>query len=115
MRNIPLLIVGGGIGGLATALAAAQSGRAVHVIEKSPSFAEIGAGLQLAPNATRVLDRLGILEDVVQGATFPRRLVMMDAITGGELTSSWLSRQVCQGQLRAVRWARLWQSETFRE
>jgi salicylate hydroxylase len=87
LRNIPLLIVGGGIGGLATALAAAQSGRAVHVIEKAPSFAEIGAGLQLAPNATRVLDRLGILEDALRVATLPRRLVMMDAITGDELTS----------------------------
>src|SRR5882672_566962 len=87
MSSVSLLIVGGGIGGLAAALAAARAGRRVHLIEKSPEFTEIGAGLQLAPNATRVLDRLGILEDVLQAATFPRRLVMMDAITGGELTS----------------------------
>jgi 3-hydroxybenzoate 6-monooxygenase len=81
-----LLIVGGGIGGLATALAAARAGRRVHVIEKSPEFTEIGAGLQLAPNATRMLDRLGVLEDVLELATFPKSLVMMDAVTGFPLT-----------------------------
>jgi len=58
--RIPLLIVGGGIGGLATALATAQAGYPAHVIEKAEEFTEIGAGLQLAPNATRMLDRLGI-------------------------------------------------------
>jgi salicylate hydroxylase len=81
-----LLIVGGGIGGLATALAAARAGRRVHVIEKSPEFTEIGAGLQLAPNATRMLDRLGVLEDVLRLATFPKNLVMMDAVTGLPIT-----------------------------
>ena len=81
-----LLIVGGGIGGLATALAAARAGRRVHVIEKSPEFTEIGAGLQLAPNATRMLDRLGVLEEALKTATFPSKLVMMDAVTGLPLT-----------------------------
>src|SRR6476660_3508327 len=81
-----LLVVGGGIGGLATALAAARAGRTVHVIEKSPEFTEIGAGLQLAPNATRMLARLGVLADVLAPATFPRSLVMMDAVTGSPLT-----------------------------
>src|SRR5262245_19161185 len=81
-----LLIIGGGIGGLATALAVARSGRRVHVIEKSPEFTEIGAGLQLAPNATRVLDRLGLLEEVRRVATFPKNLVMMDAVSGSPIT-----------------------------
>src|SRR5262245_47015358 len=80
--KVSLLVIGGGIGGLATALAAARAGRHVHVIEKSPEFTEIGAGLQLAPNATRMLDRLGVLENVLTLATFPRNLVMMDAVTG---------------------------------
>jgi len=84
--NVPLLIVGGGIGGLATALAAARAGRRVHVIEKSPEFTEIGAGLQLAPNATRMLDRLGVLQDAAKLATLPRNLVMMDAVTGLPIT-----------------------------
>ena len=84
--DVPLLVVGGGIGGLATALAVARAGRRVHVIEKSPEFTEIGAGLQLAPNATRMLDRLGLLDSVLTLATCPRNLVMMDAVTGSPLT-----------------------------
>ena len=76
------LIVGGGIGGLAAALALARSGRAVHVVEKARQFGEIGAGLQLAPNASRVLDRLGILAEVHKHVVFPKRLVWMDAISG---------------------------------
>lgn len=86
MPTVSLLIIGGGIGGLATALAAARAGRRVHVIEKSPEFTEIGAGLQLAPNATRMLDRLGVLDDVLRLATFPSNLVMMDAVTGLPIT-----------------------------
>src|SRR6476659_2878765 len=84
--KVPLLIVGGGIGGLATALAAARAGRRVHVLEKSPEFTELGAGLQLAPNATRMLDQLGVLQDVLKLATLPRSLVMMDAVTGLPIT-----------------------------
>ncbi|PWT97171.1 MAG: 3-hydroxybenzoate 6-hydroxylase [Terriglobia bacterium] len=86
-ERIPLLIAGGGIGGLAAALAASRAGLSAHVLEKSAEFAEIGAGLQLAPNATRMLDRLGILEVILTQAVFPRRLVMMDAVTGKHITS----------------------------
>jgi 3-hydroxybenzoate 6-monooxygenase len=54
--RIPFLIVGGGIGGLATALALSRTGCSVHLIEKDDEFGEIGAGLQLAPNASRMLN-----------------------------------------------------------
>jgi 2-polyprenyl-6-methoxyphenol hydroxylase-like FAD-dependent oxidoreductase len=93
MRSPRLLIMGGGIGGLATALAASASGCEVQVLEKAEKFAEIGAGLQLAPNASRVLRELGILDDVRKHACFPPRLVLMDAITGQELTSVESNRQ----------------------
>jgi 2-polyprenyl-6-methoxyphenol hydroxylase-like FAD-dependent oxidoreductase len=85
--RIPLLIVGGGIGGLATALAVSKTGRRVHVLERSQEFAELGAGLQLAPNALRVLNRLGIMEQVDKHAFYPRRLMLMDMLTGEEITS----------------------------
>ena len=85
--KIPLLIVGGGIGGLAAALAASKAGYPAHVIEKAPEFTEIGAGLQLAPNATRMLDRLGILDEIKTRAIFPKRLVLMDAVSGLPITS----------------------------
>jgi 3-hydroxybenzoate 6-monooxygenase len=87
MDRIALLIIGGGIGGLATALAASQAGLPAHVIERAPDFAEFGAGLQLAPNATRILDRLGILSEIRKHATFPKRLVLMDAVSGREITA----------------------------
>jgi salicylate hydroxylase len=85
--RIPILIAGGGIGGLATALALSRAGFPAHVLEKSSEFAEIGAGLQLAPNATRMLDRLGILPEIRRHANFPQRLVMMDAVSGRPVTS----------------------------
>lgn len=87
LKSIPFVIVGGGIGGLASALALGRRGYRVHVFERAPEFGEIGAGLQVAPNASRVLDELGILESVTRDAFFPRRLVMMDAISGGQITA----------------------------
>ena len=87
MSRVPLLIVGGGIGGLAAALAVSRHGRPAHVLERAPRFAEIGAGLQLAPNATHALDRLGILADVLTSAMRPKRLVMRDAFRGDAITT----------------------------
>ena len=81
------LVVGGGIGGLSAALSLARRGGAVTVLERSKSFAEVGAGIQLAPNATRVLERLGVLEMILPVAVLPRRLVLADAIGARELTS----------------------------
>lgn len=86
-QRIPTLIVGGGIGGLATALALARRGRPVHVVEKAPEFGEIGAGLQIAPNAMRVLDELGLSAEIGKFAVFPSRLVWMDALTAKPLTA----------------------------
>jgi 2-polyprenyl-6-methoxyphenol hydroxylase-like FAD-dependent oxidoreductase len=87
MPRTELLIVGGGIGGLACALAVAQSGRRVHVLEQAPAFGEVGAGIQLAPNATAVLDRLGVLKALSRSAVFPNRLVLMDAVSGTPITA----------------------------
>lgn len=80
-----ILIVGGGIGGMAVALSFAQAGIPVKLIEKNPDFAELGAGMQLAPNCSRLLDRLGILQQVQANAVFPKQIVWMDAISGDRL------------------------------
>jgi 2-polyprenyl-6-methoxyphenol hydroxylase-like FAD-dependent oxidoreductase len=82
-----LLIVGGGIGGLGAALAAGRRGFDVTVLERAPEFVEIGAGLQLAPNATRVLKGLGVLDSVLDVGVLPDRIVLASAISGDELTS----------------------------
>ncbi|WP_314225303.1 FAD-dependent monooxygenase [Streptomyces zaehneri] len=87
MRHVPLLIIGGGIGGMATGLALAQAGFEAHIVEQTPEFAEIGAGIQLAPNALRVLESLGVLDAVSEVAVRPRNLVFLHADTGKHLTT----------------------------
>src|SRR5262249_43784319 len=82
----PVLIIGGGIGGLAAALALAQKGRAVSVLEQAPEFKEIGAGIQLGPNVFRMFDVLGLTEAVSRLAVFPENLIMLDAVTDEEVT-----------------------------
>src|SRR5882762_4978277 len=93
MTEVSFLVVGGGIGGLATALAVARTGFDVRVLERAPEFAEIGAGLQLAPNATRVLRQLGVLDQLLDVGVRPERLVLRSAVDGTELTSLDLGEQ----------------------
>ena len=81
-----ILVIGGGIGGLTAALALARGGHRVRVLEKAARFAELGAGLQLGPNATRVLDGLGVLGPVLEAGVRPRRLLLRSALTAAELT-----------------------------
>lgn len=76
------LVAGGGIAGLATALGLARAGRRVHVLERAPEFGEVGAGIQLAPNALSALDTLGVLDAVLEDAVHPQRKVYLDAVTG---------------------------------
>jgi len=69
MSDLPVLIVGGGIGGMTAALCFAQRGFQVHLFEKSGEFSEAGAGIQLSPNCSRVLHSLE-LEWPLQAASF---------------------------------------------
>ena len=87
LRRIPFLIVGGGIGGLTTALALSRKGYSAHVIEKAHEFGEIGAGIQIAPNGSRMLDDLGILDKIRTLAVYPQRMVLVDALSNETLTT----------------------------
>lgn len=80
--DVETLIAGGGIAGLATALGLARAGRRVTVLERAPEFGEVGAGIQLAPNALAALDSLGVKDDVLRDAVFPERKIYIDAVTG---------------------------------
>ncbi|WP_371476585.1 FAD-dependent monooxygenase [Kitasatospora sp. NBC_00315] len=100
LRSCQLAVVGGGIGGLAAALAAARAGRTVTLVERATRFGEIGAGLQLAPNASLALDELGILADVQRTAVTPPRLVMMDAVSGVQITELDLRSEAYRERFR---------------
>jgi len=84
-RREPILIIGGGLGGLTTALALARRGKASRVLEGGPQFGAIGYGIQFGPNVFHVLDRLGLMEKVLAVADSPAAVLMMDALTGKEL------------------------------
>ena len=81
-----ILIAGGGIGGLAAALALAKKGRKVRVLEKAAEFGEIGYGIQMGPNVSRMLDRLGVLKTIEETAFFPQALIFVDALDNREVT-----------------------------
>ena len=87
MTEHPILIAGGGIGGLAAALGLAQRGKRVTVLEKAPVMGEIGAGVQLGPNAFHAFDYLGIGDEARRMAVFIDQLRLMDAMTGEQITN----------------------------
>src|SRR5580700_3823022 len=85
MASDPILIVGGGLGGLTTALALARRGRRARVLEGAPEFGAIGYGIQFGPNVFHVFDRLGLTERVLAVADSPAAVLMLDALDGKEL------------------------------
>ncbi|MDO5693181.1 MAG: FAD-dependent monooxygenase [Pseudomonadota bacterium] len=80
-----LLIAGGGIGGLAAALAVARTGWEVRLYERAAEFTEVGAGVQLGPNVTRILQGWGLEAELRDVAAFPDRLQVRNATSGAEL------------------------------
>ncbi|MDR2154333.1 MAG: NAD(P)-binding protein, partial [Burkholderiaceae bacterium] len=79
------IVVGGGIGGLAAALALAQQNIEVLLLEQAKEIGEIGAGIQLGPNAFTALDALGAGEAARSRTVFTDTLTMMDAVDGKQV------------------------------
>ena len=85
MPSHSLLIAGGGIGGLTAALTLARAGHRVAVLEQAPVLAEVGAGIQLSPNASRVLVDLGLGAPLAKVAVSPREIRVHSSRAGGEV------------------------------
>lgn len=66
VKPLDVLIIGAGIAGLSAGLALSRDGHSVTILESASELTEVGAGLQLAPNATRILHRLGVLDEVIE-------------------------------------------------
>ncbi len=83
--SLPILVAGGGIGGMAAALVLGRAGHAVSVLEQAAEFGEIGAGIQLGPNIFRMFDYLGLTEEINKVAYFPPAMGMRDVRTGEQV------------------------------
>src|ERR1700758_2654704 len=86
LRNEPIIIVGGGLGGLTAAWALARHGRPVRVLEGAPQFGAIGYGIQFGPNVFHAFDRIGVSAAVLEKADSPPAVLMFDALNGKEVT-----------------------------
>ena len=82
-----VLVAGGGIGGLAAAVACARQGVPVQLLERATQLSEVGAGIQMGPNVTRILQAWGLGDALAQVAAFPKLLQARDAQTGRVLGS----------------------------
>jgi 3-hydroxybenzoate 6-monooxygenase len=85
-REPDVIVVGGGIGGLSAAFALARQGLRVRVLERARQFGEVGAGMQIAPNCTRILQEYGLLGEARRLGVRPGNMIMRDALDGRELT-----------------------------
>lgn len=101
-------VVGGGIGGLTAALALARRGARVTVHERAGAYREVGAGIQVSPNAGRVLDALG-LRDALHAASAPSHGVELRDHAGALVLAMDFTRARPQASFRTIHRARLLQ------
>lgn len=85
MTTNQMLVAGAGIGGLAAALACARAGWDVRLLERAEALGEVGAGIQIGPNVTRILHTWGLESALNAVAAFPARLQVRSALSGAEL------------------------------
>jgi salicylate hydroxylase len=86
MTHPDVIVVGGGIGGLSAAYALVRKGLRVRVLEQAKDFGEVGAGIQIAPNCTRILHEYGLLDEAKKLGVLVEQMVMRDALDGSVLT-----------------------------
>ena len=84
-KAAPIIISGGGIGGVTAAMVLGRDGHDVVVLEQAHAFGEIGAGIQLGPNIFKMFEYLGLTEAINKVAFFPAGLGMNDVRTGEKI------------------------------
>lgn len=94
-----IVIIGGGIGGLAVATALARKGAEVEVLEQAPGIAEVGAGLQITPNGMRVIEALGLAAPLAEISVGSRAVSLRDFRRGAEVFRLDLSERAAQYRL----------------
>ena len=91
MVDHPVLVAGGGIAGLAAALSLARQGESTILLEREPRFSEVGAGLQLGPNAVAALRAIGAWDAVEPITSQPPEIHMRDGRDQGALLfADWI-------------------------
>lgn len=106
LHSRPVTIVGGGVAGLTAALALCQRGADVTVLERASAIAEVGAGLQLSPNAMRVLEALGLVP-ALDAVSLPSQAVRLRDASGADVVRLDLVRHRPQARFRLIHRARL--------
>lgn len=93
----PVLIAGGGIAGMTLALSLASRGIASQILEARPQLSEAGAGIQLGPNATRILSKLEVAGHLAESSTAPHTIVVRDARSGADIArlplGDWIAKR----------------------
>ena len=104
MTELPIIVAGGGIGGLFAAVAIARSGRPVALLERAAEFGPIGYGIQLGPNALHTFERLGLLDEVLSHCSLLDEGLLSDATDGSTLARLPMGRAMVErfGQPYAV-------------
>ncbi|WP_295049681.1 FAD-dependent oxidoreductase, partial [uncultured Paracoccus sp.] len=106
LHGRPVTVVGGGVAGLTAAIALRQRGAEVAVLERAPAITEVGAGLQLSPNALRVIDALGLLP-ALDAVSLPSRAVRLRTASGTDVVRLDLLRHRPDARFRLIHRARL--------
>src|SRR5271154_2465206 len=81
-RKLRVGIIGGGIGGLALSATLAKFGLESHLFERAPAFGEVGAGIQMTPNAVKVIRALGMWDELRRVSFLPQSIVGRNWHTG---------------------------------
>ena len=106
LRSRPVTVVGGGVAGLTAAIALRQRGADVTILERASAITEVGAGLQLSPNATRVLDALGLMP-ALDAVSLPSQAVRLRDASGADVVRLDLARHRPRARFRLIHRARL--------